>query len=377
MKYLSDKIFVRYILDYGPTYVGYSVYAAQCGEGYYPQTPIFTGRVYNEGGTQTLYLNDIIKNYATGYRFFAPGYDGSPKTNLSSTNWRGAIFKYKFVVDTGATYETDWVLNYYRDANIVDGPMKKDNPNFEDETVSFAYNLLEERTKLLPRIPRITTMDTDFWFAFEVLPSLGAAYDSQSSGDPVFDVVSSAGGEAHMFDWDNYCWKLKVFQPEYLVSLTAGDSIIVRTHSDPEQPPQREILSIPVANVDACPADYYLMWVDRTGAYQCQPFNKRANYTENITSVMSTNALKEERPIEKQVLSQWQLHTDWMDDEAHKAHESILTSPYLYLYDSKLGRGWYVNCTDSGWTDRKFKDQKKMYYLTVNLKAIANQNIIY
>ena len=76
MKYLSDKIFVRYILDYGPTYVGYSVYAMQSGEGYYSQTPIFTGRVYNEGGTQTLYLNDIIKNYATGYRFFAPGYDG-------------------------------------------------------------------------------------------------------------------------------------------------------------------------------------------------------------------------------------------------------------------------------------------------------------
>ena len=34
---------------------------------------------------------------------------------------------------------------------------------------------------------------------------------------------------------------------------------------------------IKIGEFDECPSDFYLIWMDRTGAYQCQPFNKKVS----------------------------------------------------------------------------------------------------
>jgi hypothetical protein len=132
-----------------------------------------------------------------------------------------------------------------------------------------------------------------------------------------------------------------------------------------------------VANVDLCVADYYLIWYDRTGAYQCQPFSKKATHTESITTNNLVNAIEETRPYEKLVDDKWTINSDWLTDAEYKAFESIFTSPYLYLYDSKLNTGWWVNCVDKNWTQKTSKNQKKLFNLQVNLQANKSQRILY
>jgi hypothetical protein len=129
-----------------------------------------------------------------------------------------------------------------------------------------------------------------------------------------------------------------------------------------------------VALIDQCPSDYYVLWQDRTGAYQCQPFSKKTTYNENITTSYLTNEIDEERPYNKQITSTWTLNTDWLTSEGHKAHESILTSPKIHLFDTKNDLMWEVNCTDSSWTDH---DSKKLSNLTITLQSNKSQNILY
>jgi hypothetical protein len=109
---------------------------------------------------------------------------------------------------------------------------------------------------------------------------------------------------------------------------------------------------IPVAYLDDCPSDYYVIWQDRTGAYQCQPFSKKSTYRENIDTSYLTNELGEERPYRKSIQSEWTLNSDWLTEEGYKAHESLLTSPKIHLFDTKNDMMWEVNCTNSQWEDK-------------------------
>jgi hypothetical protein len=77
------------------------------------------------------------------------------------------------------------------------------------------------------------------------------------------------------------------------------------------------------------------MWQDRTGAYQCQPFSKRDYYNESIKTTSIKNLLDEDKVINKQVTSNWILNSDWLTKEGYKAHESILTSPKIWLFDTE------------------------------------------
>ena len=378
MKYLSDKILVRYTIPEGTAYSNYSVYARDARGTY--TTPIFTGRVFRSESTQTLYLNDIIKNYMYNPAAFKPNYDGSA-TYTPPINDRGTrmVSKFQVVFAYGETQETDWVLPYYKDANIANGPMKTESFNPENNIVPVGghpsvYNPLEERTSLLPRIPRLTHQDHQFWADFKLIPDTRAYLDSQDD-DYVF-LFESNEGEEREYDAVHEMWEAKLWG-ESIYALTQGTEITMGQYFDPESSYSYNRITKKVANVDSCPAPYYLIWMDRTGAYQCQPFTKRVDFTESISTVNVNNMQGDERPYEKDVTPQWVLHTDWMSDDDHKAYESILTSPYIYLYDTENDLGWYVNCTDSSWTDKVYKNQKKMFYLTINLKAIGKQELVY
>lgn len=374
MKYLSDKILVRYTIPSGTPYVNYNVNAKSV-RGAYSQ-PIFTGRVYNTGVPQFLYLNDIIKNYMFNDSMFEPNEEGSPFSNDYNINNQMSKFEVEFS-GIATTVETDWILPYYKDANLPDGELKTNSFDPENDNVANVAYPLTERTSLIPRIPHLTTANNKFWFFTSVIPTTLAWHESEADGDPVF-VISSDDPNVEDLEFDhvNYSWGVKLTNT-YIHNMTQGSKIYIGQYNDPENPLSHDPIKVQVANVDECPAPFYLIWMDRTGAYQCQPFSKRTDYSENITSTNTTNFLGEERPCEKDVTSQWVLHTDWMDESSHKAHESILTSPWIYLYDAKNDMGWYVNCTDSSWTDKIYKNGKKMFYLTINLKSISNQEMIY
>ena len=155
-----------------------------------------------------------------------------------------------------------------------------------------------------------------------------------------------------------------------MYELTRGEAVLIDAGIESS-------IRTKIADVDQCPAPFYAIWLDRTGAYQCQPFECNHVFSEDINASYATNFQDEKRPYLKSVTPKWKLYTDWMDEEHHKAYESLLTSPYIYLYDVENDLGNWVNCTDSSWTDKTFKTTKKLFNLNVSFEAIANQDLRY
>ena len=139
-----------------------------------------------------------------------------------------------------------------------------------------------------------------------------------------------------------------------------------------------------VAEVDVCPAKYYLLWQDRYGSMQSQPFTGTETYSEDVTQTMSMDYKGDKNLIGVDVQPKWKLNSDWISEELYPYYESIFTSPYLKLYitdnTTTLDRGLMIDVclTDSEYTEKTFKNQgKKMFNLEVNLSQNKQQNIKY
>lgn len=132
-----------------------------------------------------------------------------------------------------------------------------------------------------------------------------------------------------------------------------------------------------VADVDICPSRYYLAWQDRYGGFQSQPFSKGNTFSEEFERSEVRDYHLEHRPASIKVIPKWQINTDWIQESLYPLYESIYVSPYLLLYDAQEDKSYNVKLTDTNYTEKTFKNQRKMFNLTLNLKESREQNIIY
>lgn len=303
MLYLSDKIYVSYTPTLGQ-YSTYTVTATQYSGG--SQT-IFNGRVYGDSATtHKLYLNDIIASYCTNTNNIKPTSTGGRPTIIDTT---GILQRFTVTFGTGASGggTTDWVLSYYKDPNLPDGPRS-----------TGTNNPLKERSNVLPRVP------------------------STSGSNMFLPIVLYSGGmvQTSFNGWNGNYGGTKV------------------------------------ADVDDCPAAYYLIWQDRTSGIQCQPFNGKMTYSENVNTTYRTDYLNEQVPYEKNVTGSWNLNTGWVTDEQYKVCASITTSPYIWVYDTKKDCVSCCNGADSSWVEKTWKNQKKLLNLNISVHSVP-QNITY
>lgn len=133
----------------------------------------------------------------------------------------------------------------------------------------------------------------------------------------------------------------------------------------------------PIAIVDECPSDYYLIWIDRTGAYQCQPFNGKVTLSESLSTNYRYDSIDTEIPFNKKVTDKWNLNSNWLTYEEYKAYESIFTSKYLYLFDTKNDEGWEVVLDTNKWTEKTKENKDKMFNLQLDMHSARPQNILY
>lgn len=133
-----------------------------------------------------------------------------------------------------------------------------------------------------------------------------------------------------------------------------------------------------VAIVDTgCYADYYLMWQDRYGSFQSQPFSGTVTFSEKFNREEMINYIGEGKYYNINIEPNWKINTGWLNDEVYPYYESIFTNPYLLLYDTKEDVSYVVQVTDNDYTEKTFKNQKKMFNLTLNVKENKKQNILY
>jgi hypothetical protein len=224
------------------------------------------------------------------------------------------------------------------------------------------YNVLNLSTKIAPRIPILKKAD-NFWLGMMLIDQ--TAYDGLYP--KTFDIQDYSDAVKYSIVANNPTFTYNIGGEDY-VKMTEG----VQKHLCIRTPARYTI----IANIDECPSDYYLIWMDRTGAYQCQPFTKKVSRTENITTTTVMNMLDVSRPAVTTIKNTWTLNSDWLNKDEYNAFESIFVSPYLYLYDTKIDKGYWVNCDTKQWTS-KTKFDKKLHNLSVTVSSIAPQNIVY
>lgn len=376
MYYISDRI--KYSTDFvslfgsnvGDT-IKYTVSIRMSGidpstKSEYDYTPIYYGSVTVLGGTQNIYLNDIIAPHMYDHSNMSPN-DATyvPYVNLNLSKPMIIIDAQLSFPDHSRSFEYKNILQYYQD------PTSQRGENIDlYSTTSKLYNLLTQRTNVVPRVPRLETSAEEFWFGVN-----GAATKGYWTDNTKYRLVGKL--DSQTTNYKQYTSTYPIWVKN--VSGVSYQELISTDYKANEiwLASQSGSLVSKVANIDECPSDYYLIWMDRTGAYQCQPFTKKVTRTENISTTSITNMFDEVRPAITSVKNTWTLNSDWLNEEEYNAFESIFVSPYLYLYDTTLDKGYWVNCDTKQWTARNKKNDKKLFNLSLSVSTIADQNIIY
>lgn len=129
--------------------------------------------------------------------------------------------------------------------------------------------------------------------------------------------------------------------------------------------------------VNLKPSKYYLQWQDRFGGFQSQPFNGKCKYKEGFERLDIENYKGNKRPINITVSPTWELNTSWVDANLYPFYESIFVSPYLLLYDVEEDTAYNVVVTNKDYNEELWKNNKKMYNLTLTFELDKTQKIIY
>ena len=131
-----------------------------------------------------------------------------------------------------------------------------------------------------------------------------------------------------------------------------------------------------VADIDMCPSKYYLMWQDRGGSYQSQPFNDKVTYSESFDKSEIQNYHNARKLSNVQVQPKWKINSDWIPEELYPFYESIFISSHLLLYDVEEDAAYNVMVAGD-YTEKTYKNQKSMFNLTLELEENKRQNIVY
>ena len=131
-----------------------------------------------------------------------------------------------------------------------------------------------------------------------------------------------------------------------------------------------------IAIIEACKSRYYLLWQDRYGSYQSQPFKGKMEYSENITNSEYVSYTGERHKYNVQVQPKWKINSGWITEDLYPFYESIYVSPILRLYDTETETEYDVLLNEN-YVEKKYENSKSMLNLQLNIEATEKQNITY
>lgn len=303
-------------------------------------TLVYVGRVYVPANTAkvTIYLNDVLRDNGTDYSYFLDdsGYFVDTRLMVDCKVTSGAID-----YNVGRVY-------YY------DLPLWKTEPT--SEPYANLELLLTQTTNKVPRVPAIKT---DYM-------QIGATIFSTRGQDISF-YRSDTGIIAHQ-PLDIIANGI-FFIKERLSSIFANEVTIPSSLFLATTAGTVKVTKI-AELLPACHSDYYLSWIDRTGGWNCQPFDGRYDFSEQFKTETTTNLFNERRPMRKEVSGKWILNTKFLTEEDYKMYEPILWSKYLYLYDVRNDKGFYVIVTNTTYNEKLFKNEKGLFTFGVEVEMV-------
>ena len=131
------------------------------------------------------------------------------------------------------------------------------------------------------------------------------------------------------------------------------------------------------AQIDMCPAQYYVQWIDRYGTYQCQPFSKISTFSNDYSTTHMISYDKVKKPIFKTVNSTWNLNSDFITEDKLPYYESLFVSPKVILYDAKNDMSYNVVLTDTKFVEKTFANQqRRLFNLQITVEKANEQYIL-
>ena len=129
--------------------------------------------------------------------------------------------------------------------------------------------------------------------------------------------------------------------------------------------------------IDMCPAQYYVQWIDRYGTYQCQPFSKISTFSNDYSTTHMISYDKVKKPIFKTVNSTWNLNSDFITEDKLPYYESLFVSPKVILYDAQNDMSYNVVLTDTKFVEKTFANQqRRMFNLQITVEKANEQYIL-
>lgn len=400
MNYLNDRITQR--IDLGTTPAkGMYKYEVQVYDMYYSTwNTIFVGNYFNNGERfYTFDITDICRNRkSTLHTNGSTDYD----TDVN------IVEQYRIVVtkDNGQTVSGSpfFVAHIYTYPNLqygYDPGLGPDNVFFDINTSSPQYLVsvllqgtnktrTQESTRppmyLIPQYPNVVdSQDLPFLDTM----TFGLTLESGSAIQDV-KIISVKSGEAYSNQnkWLGQ-YDMSHLNVEYYTHTFFGsfgnfiedvdqdipnyDIDVYITWQDSSN--EREYKK--VAEIKSCKERYYLLWQDRYGSYQSQPFKGKMEYSEDITNEEILSYTGRRRKSNVVIQPKWKLNSGWLKEQLFPFYESIYVSPILKLYDTKTQHEYDVILKDTPYVEKKYLNDKKLLSIELNLEATQTQNIIY
>lgn len=326
---------------------------------------------YNNGVWENKFVGNVfVRKGETIHYFYLNDLIASCKDKVDVETWQdiaipdNMIGRWKIAVVVDGTEKSALFDVYmaYRYPNKNIAPYIGLNQGLPDRTANFiqGYNHSDKTLTLYPRLPYIISDN----FVFSVYFSNTRKTDvkiriQQEESENAISMGGSTYGRINM-----------------PLSFWFGD--IVPNDGDLVFFVDEMYKFFDVAVVDKCPAKYYLLWQDRMGGMQSQPFNMIDTYSEGIEQRISEDYTGIRSNIGTKVTSKWKLQTGWINQDLYPYYESIYVSPYLKLYSADMDKVFDVVLTDTDYTEKTYLNQgKKQFNLEVNVELNKYQNILY
>lgn len=131
-----------------------------------------------------------------------------------------------------------------------------------------------------------------------------------------------------------------------------------------------------VAQVDTCTKPYYLIWIENSGALQCQGFLGTSSFTRKYDNKARVDNRNMEWRATATATGNWTLRSDNLTDVEYKAYGGMYNSPYLVLLDMENQALHYVNISKTDYTEKKrTRVNKKPNYFEVEVASAEHMRV--
>lgn len=339
---------------------------------------LFIGNTFIEGMQPHVNIDvtDIIRTQLTTPAFFE-SFPLPQQVSSSSSTYQPIYKKFEIIIEDpdgeyGYSSGNFYVNMYYR------YPLMKEEMNSD-----LVYNPSATNTLWISLQGRYNVNGNGYFKLTPHYPyNLSLNYGVAIAGFCTEDLVNNSNTNIVLngiYDVDDHTDRTQqiIINTVNYCTVIPLESLFDDTYINPQSDYSIWFMNNEIAKIDICPAKYYLMWQDRAGSFQSQPFDKISTYSESFNREYITNYKDVKRVTTITNFPKIKIQTGYIDEKIYPYYESIFTSPYLLLYDTKEDKSYLVNITGD-YTEKTFKNQnRQMFNIQLDLEFAKNQNIIY